>query len=262
VQEGHHEYSSCKIANCVCDSLRPHRITAWCPVTGLFAYPAPHPRLAAQGIASTSAIPASSTISPSICLALPPLSNQPNEHASETSFILQPPESPGAVLRSSPGHEHIIHLSFSPDGLYLAVFTSFTSDEVHPSSSASLQSSSIRFLLYQRGDEINSWICIFDWDASRARGNLVQNGNSNSTRLDGKEILDVRWMEGNGQSQYGSLNEGRKRNHNALLDFSGATTLTAVLESTEVGSILFAYSIDIRKSPRLILLSYCRNPRY
>lgn len=222
---------------------RSHKITAWCPCTGLIAYPAPHPRSQSRQqhpTASTSLLPhTAASTSPSICMTLPSLPSQIDKDYPEVSFRLVLPEAPSSVLRNN-GNEHISHLSFSPDGNYLAVFTSYKCDN---HTNTIKQDGSARFLLYQRGDELNTWSCTFDWDARRAKANLVA-ASSTSTqgntgvRLDSAGVVDVRWLQKEGKSTTQSATEGRKRNHDALLDFSGTLTLTAVLQSSEVGRSL------------------------
>lgn len=50
--------------------------------------------------------------------------------------------------------------------------------------------------------------------------------------LDSPGILDVKWLQQNSAST--GNKHGRKRGIDALLDFSGTSTLVAVLESSEV----------------------------
>ncbi|KAK9896551.1 hypothetical protein P389DRAFT_81018 [Cystobasidium minutum MCA 4210] len=238
--------------------ISSHKVTAWCPCTGLIAYPAPQSRFTAntpeqqeqQPVASTSTSSLLSTTGPpSIHLTLPPLPSS-SDNAPSTSFILELPEAPGAVLRggtsAAAGHEYISHLSFSPDGNYLAVFTSYNSEST---SLTKPEDNSIRFVLFHRGDEINTWTCAFDWDSKRAKANLTSPETaavptSSSVRLDAAGILDVRWLQTEASS-FGrtpaSSSSDRKRGHDTMLDFSGALSLAAVLQSNELLLIHLPY---------------------
>lgn len=111
--------------------------------------------------------------------------------------------------------------------------------------STTTSDASIRFVLFQRGDEINTWLCTFDWDARRAKANLAHSSNaampsmSKSTRLDNDKVLDVKWMQKAGASAHPPTKQARKRAYDALMDFSGTSSLTAVLGSNEVSLMVF-----------------------
>lgn len=226
-----------------CTVYRSHNVTAWCPCTGLIAYPASVSSSTStdQPVASTSALPLSATVSPSVQLTLPPLPpTEAGDDSALSSFVLDLPEAPGAILRSTSGQEYISHLTFSPDGNYLAVFTSYKSDI---SASSIIEDNSIRFILFARGDAINAWTCAFDWDAKRAKANMASPGTASlsgpsNVRLDAAGVLDVRWLQ-TASSKTGqpltSASE-RKRGYDAMLDLSGSLSLAAVLQSNEVGS--------------------------
>lgn len=220
---------------------RSHNVTAWCPCTGLIAYPAPTSSCTSidQPVASSSALPLPGPVAPSIQLTLPPL--PPTEDGNDSvlsSFVLDLPEAPGAILRSTSGQEYISHLTFSPDGNYLAVFTSYKSNT---SASHVSEDNSIRFILFARGDAINTWTCAFDWDAKRAKANMASPGTASlsgpsNVRLDAAGVLHVRWLQTASSKTGQAVTSEKKRGYDAMLDLSGSLSLAAVLQSNEVSS--------------------------
>lgn len=57
--------------------------------------------------------------------------------------------------------------------------------------------------------------------------------------FDSTHILDVRWLQQGNSNTGRKAKQGRKRGLDALLDFSGTSTLAAVLQSNEVSSLFF-----------------------
>ena len=207
----------------LCPLSCSHRIACWCAVSGLTAVPAPRRSHA-------------DNTSPAILLSYPlapassPSSSSSSRAPSEITFTLplpeQPPPLPLGPASTVPHNQaslpaacssFITHLSFSPDGDFLAAVSATQPPSIDASllTPATRSRPSIRLTIFRKLDCINTWESIANWDADRARAATGGLGFG--------KVVDARW-----------LGPGRSGGGRDLLASHGGNTFVAVLDTQEV----------------------------
>lgn len=215
---------------------RSHRVACWCAVSGLTAVPAPrsHASNPPAILLSYPLAPASAPSSSSSSSPVPPditfTLNLPDAPLLPLGLASTAPHSQASLPSAS--SSYITHLSFSSDGdLLMAV------SATHPPTidacfltTATRSQPSIRLTLFRKLDCINTWECIADWDADRAR--------AATGGLSVGKVVDARWL--GGADGTGSRD---------LLASHGGNTFVAVLDTQEVGlpSLLLSLSQPVTR---------------